>query len=106
MDSGMVISGKRSEPVFLSLLASRCVRAHKRTSTPFLARITESVIPQLVVPIIAIFCIFFIGWVKLWLAYLGSRDVVTVTLFSTLGFSPIRRSVPLNSRRMLSRCIT
>ena len=54
---GRVIPGKRSDPFFLSLLASRNVLAHNLTSTPFLTSNVESVIPQLVVPITATFCI-------------------------------------------------
>jgi hypothetical protein len=54
---GIGMSGKRSEPCFLSLLASRRVLAHSLTSVPFFDSSVASVVPQLVVPITATFCI-------------------------------------------------
>ena len=43
-------------PEFLSWLASRSVRAHSLTSSPFRASINPMVIPQLVVPMMATAC--------------------------------------------------
>src|SRR4030042_1580372 len=100
----MVIPGKRSGPVFLSLLASRAVLAHSLTSIPFFDSNVESVIPQLVVPITATFCIYvepyFVEY--LWIVYFGV--FVEGEIFAFV-FSPIFRSVPLKRRRILSRCM-
>ncbi len=56
--SGILISGKRegSGPSARKLSASDCVLACNLTSSPFSARRQARVIPQLVVPTIAIFC--------------------------------------------------
>jgi hypothetical protein len=59
---GKVISGKRtgSGPFFLSLLASFSVLAQSRTSPSLLQSSSPSVIPQLVVPMTATFCMLFL----------------------------------------------
>ena len=57
---GKMTLGNRSGsgPLFLSVLASLSVRAHNLTSVPLPASSRPRVIPQLVVPIMAVFGIF------------------------------------------------
>ena len=81
-------------PLLVSSAASGSVRAHSLTSSPLRASTIPSVIPQVVVPMIAI----------LGIAYPAGLPDGGESIFSAC--SPSLRSLPEINRLILSRCIT